>query len=209
MKCGPNYILSDAPQQTLPSEKLISECPPQPFSIRFHFQMHQLPDSLLNVQRRNESVCGSELFVSPQRLRGCLCMHFKKQIRIQAATYIYEQPDVALILNLQCGYAIYKNGILRASAESCTVFASHFLSWGLELKFSCCQICETSAGFCCPPTRCGPFAYMPRPLPPLQVKCRTSHLLVSGLWCSGTVPVCRNCCREDLLHCDESQSCHR
>lgn len=33
MKCGPNYILSDAQQQVLPSEKLISECPLRPVSI--------------------------------------------------------------------------------------------------------------------------------------------------------------------------------
>lgn len=33
MKCEPNYILSDAQQQALPSEKLISECPLHPVSI--------------------------------------------------------------------------------------------------------------------------------------------------------------------------------
>lgn len=38
MKCGPNYILSDALQQTLPSEKLISECPPQSASVTFLFK---------------------------------------------------------------------------------------------------------------------------------------------------------------------------
>lgn len=33
MKCEPNYILSGAQQQALPSEKLISECPLHPVSI--------------------------------------------------------------------------------------------------------------------------------------------------------------------------------
>lgn len=47
MKCGPNYILSDALQRTLPSEKLISECPPQSGPVTFLFQMHRLPSLLL------------------------------------------------------------------------------------------------------------------------------------------------------------------
>lgn len=33
MECEPNYILSDAQQQALPPEKLISECPLHPVSI--------------------------------------------------------------------------------------------------------------------------------------------------------------------------------
>ncbi len=61
MKCGPNYILSDALQQALPSEKLISECPLHPVSITFLFQMHQLPSFLLmcNVEMKGNTVLSS------------------------------------------------------------------------------------------------------------------------------------------------------
>lgn len=48
MKCGPNYILSDALQPALPSEKLISECPLLPISITFLFKrIGCLPSFLL------------------------------------------------------------------------------------------------------------------------------------------------------------------
>lgn len=49
MECEPNYILSDAQQQALPSEKLISECPPHPLYVT---GFSNAPAAILvNVQR--------------------------------------------------------------------------------------------------------------------------------------------------------------
>lgn len=84
MKCKPNYILSDAQQQALPSEKLISECPLHPVSITGF--SNESAAIIVNVQ------CGTSREHSTEIASECLglVLAFQKvQKQIQQAKHAF------------------------------------------------------------------------------------------------------------------------